>query len=449
MTSPVARPPNLRMTAKNFILDTNVLLHDPRAIFGFGDNTVCIPIVVIEEIDTFKKDVTELGRNAREVTRQIDAMRRTGSLTEGVALPGGGKLRVVLTQRDLPRGHSITHQADNRIIATALFIKETEPDRPAIFVTLDTNLRIRANALGLHAEDFEPEAITLDELYPGVTAIDMPPGSVSALYEAGWLPLPEPSGQQKFYENEYVMVADGHGTALGRIALAAQRIELTMRFKDPIFGLKPRNREQHFALDACLRDDIALVTLIGKAGTGKTLMALAAGLHRVAEEGHYQKLLVSRPIFPMGRDIGYLPGAVEDKLRPWMQPIHDNVEYLMGLQPRKGGGRGAQELIAKGLLEIEPLTYIRGRSIPHQFLIVDEAQNLTTHEVKTIVSRAGEGSKIVLTGDPYQIDNPYMDATSNGLVHAVNRFRGHGIAGHITLHRGERSELAELAANVL
>ncbi len=437
------------MTAKNFILDTNVLLHDPQAIFGFGDNTVCIPIVVIEEVDTFKKDATELGRNAREVTRQIDAMRQTGSLTDGVAMPSGGKLRVVLTNRDLPRGHRISHQADNRIIATALFIKETEPDKPAIFVTLDTNLRIRANALGLHAEDYDPEAITLDELYPGVTGVEMPPGSVSALFEAGWLPLPEPEGNEKYYENEYVMVADGRATALGRIVLSQQRIELTTRFKDAIFGIKPRNREQHFALDACLRDDIKLVTLIGKAGTGKTLMALAAGLHRVTEEGSYQKLLVSRPIFPMGRDIGYLPGAVDEKLRPWMQPIHDNVEYLMGLTPKKSASRGAQELIGKGVLEIEPLTYIRGRSIPQQYMIVDEAQNLTPHEIKTILTRAGEGTKVVLTGDPQQIDNPYVDSVSNGLTYIVQRFKGQPIAATVTLSKGERSPLAELAANLL
>jgi PhoH-like ATPase len=233
-------------------------------------------------------------------------------------------------------------------------------------------------------------------------------------------------------------------------AIKGKVVPLLRPQKEGVWGVRPRNREQSYTLDLLLNDEVKLVTVVGKAGTGKTLLAIAAGLHKITEEGLYQKLLVSRPVFPLGRDIGYLPGDVEQKLNPWMQPIYDNVEFLMNLsRADKKAGRGYHELIDLGILEIEPLTYIRGRSIPNQFIIVDEAQNLTPHEVKTIVSRVGEGTKIVLTGDPFQIDNPYVDSTNNGLVHVVNRFRQEKLAGHITLTKGERSALAELAANLL
>jgi PhoH-like ATPase len=438
------------MGVKNFVLDTNVVLHDPRAIFGFADNVVNIPIVVIEEVDTFKKDATELGRSARELSREVDQLRNLGSLTEGVPLPGGGSLRVVLTNRDLPRGYRISHQADNRIMATALYVKETEPERPAILVTRDTNLRIRANALGIHAEDYDSEHLSLDELYPGATEVDTDPGQVTQLFETGSIPLPMPVEGGRWFENQYVMVRDGKASALGRVRVEAGQIELTYRFRDGVSGIKPRNREQHFALDACLRDDCQLVTLVGKAGTGKTLLALAAGLSKVVDEGRYHRLLVSRPVFPLGRDIGYLPGEIEKKLKPWMQPIHDNVELLMGLTSKdKRPNRGVNDLVARGVMEIEPLTYIRGRSIPNQFMIVDEAQNLTPHEAKTILTRAGDSTKIVFTGDPYQIDNPYVDSVSNGLIYLVERFKGASIAATVTLQKGERSPLAELASNLL
>ena len=437
---------------KNFILDTNVLLHDPRAIFGFADNTVCIPIVVIEEVDGFKKHPTELGRSAREVAGLIDGLRKNGSLVEGVPLKSGGRLRVIVSDRDLPRGHRIAHQADNFIIATALTVKENEPESPAIFVTLDTNLRIRANALGLHAEDYDTERITIDELYPGTAEVELPAGSISKLFEEGSLPLPPaPARYGQWFDNGYASVRDGRSSALTRVDAGAGTLVLISNLKEPIWGIRPRNREQHFALDACLRDDIKLVTLVGKAGTGKTLIAIAAGLHAVTDSETFQRLLVSRPIMPLGRDIGFLPGEVDKKLRPWMQPIHDNVEFLLGLRAKgdKRPGRGADDLIRKGVMEIEPLTYIRGRSIPQQYMIVDEAQNLTPHEVKTILTRAGDDTKVVLTGDPYQIDNPYVDSVSNGLTYLVERFKGVKLAATVTLEKGERSELAELAANLL
>ena len=444
------------MAIKNFVLDTNVLLHDPQAIFRFDDNVVCIPIVVIEEIDTFKKAASELGRNAREVARLIDALRKKGSLIDGIRLddedPDSGVLRVVLTSRDLPKQHRISHAADNLIMAAALHVKEERPTRPTYFITLDTNLRIRANALGIDVVDYDTERVSVDELYPGATEVEVEAGSIRLLYDEHGLALPEAPEGQDWYANEYVMLREGTRTALARINLATERLELLHALKDPVWGIRPRNREQHYALDACLRDDIKLVTLVGKAGTGKTLLALAAGLAKVTDDEVYQRLLVSRPVMPMGRDIGFLPGDVEDKLKPYMQPIHDNVDLLMGLsntRKEKRRGRGIAELVGMGIIEVEPLTYIRGRSLPHQYMIIDEAQNLTPHEVKTILTRAGDGTKIVLTGDPYQIDNPYVDSTNNGLTYLVERFKGQPIAATVTLTKGERSDLAEVASNLL
>ncbi|MGM0577690.1 MAG: PhoH family protein [Myxococcota bacterium] len=439
------------MSRKNFVLDTNVLLHDPDALGHFEDNTVCIPIVVIEEIDGFKKNPTELGRNAREVARRIDALRVRGSLLDGVPLDGGGRLRVVMSARELPPGHSVSHQADNHILAAALQVKEDESQVPTIFVTLDTNLRIRANALGVDSEDYDVDRISIDELYPGSTELDVPPDAVDLLFDEEAISLPEPPRDEAWFDNEYVMVGDGRRTALARVRAGAERLELIRSLREPVWGVRPRNREQHYALDACLREDLQLVTLVGKAGTGKTLLALAAGLQRVTEDQSYQKLVVARPVMPLGRDIGFLPGEVEEKLKPWMQPIHDNIEYLMGVGSKrdKRRNRGVADLIDLGIMEVEPLTYIRGRSLPHQYIIIDEAQNLTPHEVKTILTRAGDGTKIVLTGDPFQIDNPYVDSVSNGLTYLVEHFKGQTIAASITLQKGERSELAELASNLL
>jgi PhoH-like ATPase len=459
---------------KNFVLDTNVLLHDPQAIFRFKDNCVVIPIYVIEEIDTFKRELSELGRNAREVSRILDEYRSRGNLGTGVFLDSGGVLRVSFATRT-PTGQFLhSEKKDNLILGVALEIQATEPDNPCVLITKDTNLRVRADALGLPSENFEEEDITsISELYPGACELTVPNELIDALHDQGELAIDQStyaarravateSGQtiavKGFYANEYVLLRNedgGQQTSLGRLHLEGHGgdsgvIRPLSKVRDQIWGIKPRNKEQAFALDALLDDKISLVTLIGKAGTGKTLLAIAAGLRKVTEEQTYHKLVVSRPIFPMGRDIGYLPGTVEEKLDPWMRPIFDNVEYLMGItRADKRAGRGADELKAMGIIEIEPLTYIRGRSMPNLFMIVDEAQNLTPHEVKTILTRVGEGTKIILTGDPYQIDNPYVDSESNGLTYAVNRFKGQSIAATVTLFKGERSALAELAANLL
>ena len=444
------QPVSTRKSAKkNFILDTNVLLHDPNAIFGFAENNVIIPIYCIEEVDNFKKDLSELGRNARQVSRLLDEYRAKGHLVDGVPLPGGGELRVMFTDKELPAYLQNSHTVDNRILAVAMDVRDREQDTPAVFITMDTNLRIRADALSLQAVNYDKERVSIDELYSGYREMEVGSEEIDALYSAGEVRI---EGKTDACPNEYVLLRDrgneGH-TALGKFSTEGRIVKIP-RFKEGVWGIRPRNKEQTFALDLLTSDAIKLVTLVGKAGTGKTLLAIAAGLQKAAEEGVYHKLLVSRPIFPMGKDLGYLPGNIEEKLNPWMQPVYDNVEFLMGLtKTDRKDGRGYHELVDMGLIEIEPLTYIRGRSIPNQYMIVDEAQNLTPHEVKTILTRAGEATKIVLTGDPYQIDNPYVDASSNGLTYVVNKFKDQPIAGHVTLSKGERSELAELAANLL
>jgi PhoH-like ATPase len=434
---------------KNYVLDTNVLLHDPGAIYAFADNHVVIPIYVIEEIDGFKKEMSELGRNARRLARMLDGHRSSGSLSRGVTLDSGGTIRVALGSRGdhLDVTRPTAQHMDNLILATALAVRDEQPRLATILVTKDVNLRIRGDALGLRTVDYDVEHISIDELYTGTAELSVDGGAIDAFYSEGGAVVPGLTIPNQFVHLQN-RSASGQ-SALGR-HVGDGRVVPLRKLSGGVWGIKPRNREQHCALEVLLDDEIKLVTLVGKAGTGKTLLAIAAGLQRTIEEQAYLKMLVSRPIFPLGRDLGYLPGDVEEKLSPWMQPIYDNIEFLLGLSKAdKRRGRSYTELMELGFVELEPLTYIRGRSLPNVFMIVDEAQNLTPHEVKTIITRAGEGTKIVLTGDPYQIDNPYIDSTNNGLTTTVERFKGHRIAAHITLTRGERSQLAELATQVL
>jgi len=435
---------------KNYVLDTNVLIHDPRAIFKFEDNDVVIPIYVIEEIDQFKREGTERGRNCRQVARYLDELREKGeeTLASGVAIGDGmGQLRVAVpsTRGDLPV--ALDHSAqDHAILKTALDVREADRSKPTIFVTMDTNLRIRADALGMEAETYENTSVDVDTLESGIHELTVPKGEIDDFFQSGAL-TPKSNGLKP---NAAVVLKDAEGTnhtALGRYDGAKSAVVPLRVPREGVMGIRPKNKEQAFALDLLLDDTIRLVTLVGKAGTGKTLLALAGGLRKVVEDGTFTRMLVSRPVMPMGRDIGYLPGDVDEKLNPWMQPIFDNLEFLYGHGKRDNSA--FHELIEGGLVQVEPLTYIRGRSLPHQYLIVDEAQNLTPHEIKTIITRAGDGTKIVLTGDPHQIDNPYVDSASNGLSVVADRFRNERIAGHITLSKGERSELAELAANLL
>jgi PhoH-like ATPase len=439
---------------KNFVLDTNVLLHDSGCLQAFADNTVNIPIFVIEELDTFKRDQTELGRNARAISREIDRLRLLGNLRDGVAMESGGVLRVILDRASLPDGFSVQHSMDDAILSSALWVRQQAPDTQLIFVSKDTNLRIRADALGLVAEDYDKQGREVSELYAGTAELEVSAELIDALYQQGSFGREELLALgvlDTLYPNQYLYLrgAEAAGkTAYGRVV--GTRIEHVNRGKAGVWGVQPRNREQVFALDMLLRDDIQLCTLVGKAGTGKTLLAIAAGLQSVMDSDLYRKLLVSRPIFPMGKDVGYLPGDLQAKLGPWMQPIHDNIDFLTGANAGKGAKVwNYDELVEEGILEVEALTYIRGRSLPKVFIVVDEAQNLTPHEVKTVLTRVGEGTKVILTGDPAQIDQPYLDSINNGLTYAAERFKNESIAAHVTLTKGERSPLAELAANLL
>ncbi len=435
---------------KIYVLDTNVLLHDPSALFKFEDNEVVIPLVVIEEIDNFKRDQNERGRNARQFSRYLDQLRAFNNLQQGVELEDGGLLRVDMTAHNLVEFHSINgKKADNQILSVALSFNRGD-DVHVTLVSKDTNMRIKADAMGLRAEDYEHGKVQIDELYSGQEEMTVPRVVIEQVYRAGEVEVdtgPLPANCCLVLRNE----ENANNTALARVKPERGAVSVMRRFKEGVWGIFPRNKEQTFAFDLLMDDSVKLVTLVGKAGTGKTLLAIAAGLQKTADDGIYQRLLVSRPVFPLGRDIGFLPGDIEEKLNPWMKPVYDNVELILDLSREKvrDKKRGYQELIDLGLLEIEPLTYIRGRSIPHQFLLIDEAQNLTPHEIKTIITRAGEGTKIVMTGDPHQIDNPYVDSTSNGLTFVVHKFQGEPLAGHITLVKGERSELAERAAELL
>ncbi len=439
---------------KNYVLDTNVLLHDPRAIFKFEDNDVIIPIFVIEEIDQFKREGTERGRNARTISRLLDDLRQSdNSLARGVDLEGGGYLRIWIPEKrpQLAVGFD-KHSVDQALLQTAIDVRDTDKSKPTIFVTMDTNLRIRADALGISSETYENQRVEDEALEQPFFDIALDGAAIDAFFQDGQVtPPPSPA----LYPNAAVMLRDaasaGH-TALGRFDGAKGQVVSLRVSREGVLGIRPRNREQSFALDVLLDDSIRLVTLLGKAGTGKTLLAIAAGLKRTTEEQTYSRLVVSRPIMPLGRDIGFLPGDVDEKLNPWMQPIFDNLEFLYSSGGAKSNGRGSRgflELLESGTIQVEPLTYIRGRSLPNQYLIVDEAQNLTPHEVKTIITRCGEGTKIVLTGDPHQIDNPYVDHASNGLSVVAERFKRERIAAHVVLSKGERSELVELAANLL
>jgi len=445
---------------KDFVLDTNVILHDSNAIFKFEENNVLIPMTVVEELDHFKKEMNELGRNARFFSKKIDELRAQGSVAEGVLVNNkGGLLRVVMCCAE-----SLTHLPpemdhnlpDNRILAVALH-NQSHSENKTVLVSKDTNMRIKADALELPAENYNNDKVEVESLYTGI------------LYVANEAEIP---AQEYLQPNQYVVVKDactGLITKEGRYDKGLGEI-VPLRDDLTSWGLEPVNDEQRYLMDLLLNDDIKLVTAVGIAGAGKTLVALACALRKVTDDFVYRKLLVSRPVMPMGKDIGYLPGDIGEKLSPYIQPIRDNVEFLVSgsaptvkLAGKKRGkkvreeeekeagllGNGYSELEAAGIMEIEPLLYIRGRSIPNVVMIVDEAQNLSAHEVKTIITRAGKGTKLIFTGDIEQIDAPYLDASSNGLTYLIDKFQDQKIAGHITLVKGERSELAEIATQIL
>lgn len=473
---------------KHFVLDTNVLLHNPNALFVFNEHHVVIPFAVIEELDKLKRQNDDIGRNARECIRHLDKLRVLGRLTEGVewatASPTVGQASSAVTDdegnvlagdvridtTDHPRPAMLREDSpDNRIIAVAWHLNEQ--GHRAVFVSKDLNARIKSDALGIRTEDFENQKVDADRLYTGFLHASVPGSLIDELYAERMLAVerlgealkgltPEGQGVSRTpHANEFVILRDaedeGHTGLARRLADTDHLIPVEAPRK-PIYGILPRNVQQTMALELLLDEEVRLLTLLGSAGTGKTLVAVAAGMAKVFTEKRYEKLLVARPIMPLGRDIGYLPGDKDEKLTAWMQPIFDNLNYLMstrGVPMQTGESQTAEQkirkLMADGKLVLEPLTYIRGRSIPHQFMIVDEAQNLTPHEVKTIVSRVGEGTKVILTGDIQQIDNPYLDQSSNGLSYLIEKMKGLPMVGHVTLAKSERSELASIAAALL
>jgi len=438
---------------KNYILDTNVLLHDPNSILSFQENHVLIPIEVIEEIDRFKRESSELGQNARTVSRMFDSYRAEGRLSEGVTLPNKGRLRIIFnqTKTKLRNGQLAIaggNSVDSRIVSLALSVQRSTPKIPTILVTKDINLRIKADALGLPAEDYESDRINITDLYTGVFEMTVSTEKMVAFRTNGEL---EVNGGKTYFPNEYcTLIEEGNPkrTALTKVDATGKKLIPIIDCREGVWGIKPRNREQHFAFDALLDDRVKLVTLMGKAGTGKTLMAMAAGLKRTVLDREFRRVVVARPTVSMGREIGFLPGSLEEKLSPWMQPIHDALEMLSDLN-MGNEHRRSNDLMRSGSIVVEALSYIRGRSIASQYMVIDESQNLTPLEVKTIVTRVGHGTKIIFTGDPYQIDNPYVDSSSNGFNYIISKFRSQSLAAHIELQKGERSELAELAANIL
>jgi PhoH-like ATPase len=438
---------------KTYVLDTNVLLHNPESITSLEDNNVILPMAVIEELDKFKGRHDELGRNAREVIRMLDYLREKGSLRQGVSLENAtdshpaGFLKIITGHGKIQEVELDMNMPDNRILRVAHSLHMNGED--VIFVSKDINVRIKADALGMKVMDFEKEKVSCDELFPGCSNFTLPEKMISSFFSEKNLQIPDAD----FFPNEFALIVDETNpkhSALGK-AINKNTIIPLDTTSEQAWQISPRSKEQRFALELLMDPKVMLVTLVGQAGTGKTLLALAAALESVLHDKKYKKILVSRPIVPMGKDIGFLPGDKDEKLFNWMQPIFDNLDYLLHSEKKDSHSvrKSLDELIKNDLLELEALTYIRGRSIPRQYLIVDEAQNLTPHEIKTIISRAGEDTKIVLTGDPYQIDNPYLDSESNGLIYAVERLKKLDLHGHITLKKSERSSLSAAAAEFL
>lgn len=428
---------------KTFVIDTNVLIHKPDAILSFRDNEVVIPLWVLEELDHLKTFSDERGRNARQAVRFLDSHCKHADISKGVKIENGSILRVLGVQNEFSAPGLDPNKPDNKIIGTALSL--ANEGKMVFFVSKDINARVKATALGIKAVDYEKQKVNIDELYSGCREVDSSSDTLIKLNTDEFIEWTD-----RLHPNEYVTLRDSKSDdfMVARYNHIRSTLDLVEKPFAPVSGVKPLNVRQTMAFNALLDDSISMVTLVGVAGTGKTLLAIAAGLRKVLEDKQYTRVLVSRPVVPMGKDIGYLPGAKNEKMSHWMQPLFDNLDYILSVYNRPQL-KNVDSMLNSKMIEIEALTYIRGRSLPHQYIIIDEAQNLSPHEVKTIVSRAGEGTKIILTGDPYQIDNPYLDASSNGLSFLVEAFKDLELAAHITLDKTERSKLAELAAEIL
>ena len=444
------------MAKTNYLLDTSVYLTDADAIFRFENHDVFIPLKVLEEIDKHKKRQDSVGSNARRIIRILDELRASGDLQKGVRLGKGKGIAKVMSYASL--GGSIfppdldIRIPDHVILATAKAVQRDQPTRKMIVVSRDINMRVICDSIGMLSEDYitEKAAESSDHLYSGFTEHLVDDQVVDRFYEGEEILIEEDEIEEIWRPNQFIMMvsnANEKKTALARFIGHHTPLRKIIHNKLPDWNINSRNKEQAFAMDLLMDPNIKIVSLIGRAGSGKTLMAIAAGLQQTIgmrqEHNHYSRLIVSRPVQPLGKDIGFLPGTMEEKMLPWLMPIQDNLKFLMG-------DRTSLEMyMGKGKIEIEALTYIRGRSIANAFVIIDEAQNLTKHEIKTIITRIGDGTKIILTGDIEQIDNIYVNETSNGLAHAIESFKQYPIAGHVTFKKGERSELATLASKVL
>ncbi len=476
------------MTKKMYLLDTNVLVYDPGAIYSFDNSFIGIPAIVLEELDKFKREGTDRGRSAREIIRLLDKERSRGSLKDGVPLDNGSTLKVLFLDEDkTPNFPFAIKIEDNVILMTAVQLKQEGFD--VRFISKDLNARIKADALGISAEDYLKERISIDEFYKGWRKIAVP--AVQLKQEVPQ-ELLEMAQDHNLTLNEFILVESQHNPYNFKVFRYKGASVFTQASEDPLkWPLKPRNAQQIMALDLLMDDTVQLVTLFGPAGTGKTFLALLAGLHKVLIEDLYEKLLVARPVIPLGRDIGYLPGDLQEKLYSWMLPVYDNMDFIIhavqtgrhlqdvefefkeeqhherryddrhgkgkkeyrkgkkGGRHQRGGIMPLDQLVEHGKISLEAITYMRGRSIPYQFIVIDEVQNLTPHEVKTLITRVGTGSKIILAGDPYQIDSPYLDFGSNGLIIASERFKGQAVFGSVYLQTSERSELSQLASELL
>ncbi len=445
------------MAKKNYVLDTSVYLTDADAIYGFENHDIFIPLKVLEEIDKHKKRQDSVGVNARKIIRILDDLRTKGDLNKGIRLDKGKGIVKVMSYSCLKNSLQFPPDLDLRvpdhtIIATGLAIKVENPQRKTIMVSRDINMRVICDALGIPAEDYKVEsAVTSSsELYQGFVEHLVDDAIIDRFYNDEEIFILEEDIEETWHHNQYLMMvsnANPKKSALARFYNHHTPLKKVIHTAIPDWKINSRNKEQAFAIDLLLDPKVKVISLVGRAGSGKTLLAIAAGLQQTiglrAEQNFYSRLIVSRPVQPLGKDIGFLPGTMEEKMLPWLMPIQDNLQFLMGDRTN------LEMYMEKGKIEIEALTYIRGRSIANAFMIIDEAQNLTMHEIKTIITRVGDGTKVVLTGDIEQIDNIYVNETSNGLAHAVEKFKEYALAGHVTFKRGERSEVATLASKVL
>ena len=438
---------------KIFILDTNVLIHDPNCIFNFQDNDVFIPIYVIEEIDRLKTYNDSVGKSARDTSKNIDSLRLKGSLSNGIPNEEGGVFKIILGDHELdylPDAFS-KDLVDNKIIAMSLKIKNENPNMRVILITKDINVRIKSDVLGLEAVDYEKDKVNIAELYPGNSVMELDINKFDLIYKSQAVNYDLILDKEP-YANQMFKFVNNDKSVIAIYKKERKKIEKSVFSETSVWGITGRNTEQKEAVELLMDQRIKIVSLVGVAGTGKTLLAIATALEQVVERRLYKKIFIARPVIPMGKDIGYLPGSEKEKMRPWMQPIYDNIEFLASTKQGSNSNDAEKVIIgleSMGLLKIEPLTYIRGRSIPQGFIIIDEAQNLTPHEIKTIITRVGKDTNIVLTGDPYQIDSPYLDENSNGLAYMVDKLKNEVLAGHITLVKGERSDVSELASKLL